>query len=413
MGRRFSNDRPKLLARLFDKTLVEHAVVALKKAGIREIIVVYSDPRVKSALSKYPELTFVYNDDVERGNGYSLLKAERHVAGESFVLLMGDHVFEYEAIKKVQALKAEGTLVAVERDFNGRDVAEATKVLLKDGRVISIGKELEKFNALDAGLFLCTPDVFKVAGSFKEKFSVNDVMRRLCHEERLYACDITGSRWMDVDTKEDLERARDMMLKSLCKDTDGLVSRHLNRKISTRITARLLNTRVTPNQISFLSFLTALASGLLFFISQPLAGGITAQVSSVIDGCDGELARLRGTGSRFGAYFDSLLDRYADFAVILGMIAANPELYWLPGVFALLGSYSISYSVSRAELLTGEGFTRGVPALMTRDVRIFLIMLGGILNQVLLTLYILALATNLIVFSRLLAVASRIKENST
>jgi CDP-L-myo-inositol myo-inositolphosphotransferase len=409
-GRRFGAEKPKLLARFFDKTLVEHAILVLRRAGIEEIVVVYSDERVRSALSRYPGVEFVYNEDVERGNGYSLLKAEGHVGGESFILLMGDHVFEPENIRRMLDLKTKGILLAVEKNLEGRNIAEATKVLLENDRVVDIGKRLKRYNAIDAGLFLCSPRVFEIAGSFRERFSVNDVMRRASREGALYAHDITGSRWMDVDTREDLKKAEAMVLRGLYKDTDGLVSRHLNRKISTRLTAQLLKTGVTPNQISVLSFLIALASGALFFISQPIAAGIAAQVSSVIDGCDGELARLRNTRSRFGAYFDSLLDRYADFAILLGMIAASPSQNWLPGMLALLGTYSISYTASRAELLTGRGFTHGLSLLMTRDMRLFLVMLGGILNQVLLTLYILAIGTNTVVLSRLLAVKARLKK---
>lgn len=407
-GKRFGDEKPKLLARLLDKTLVEHAVLALRRAGVKDVIVVYSDERVKKTLSKYPGVRFVYNEAVERGNGYSLLKASGAVGGDSFILLMGDHVCEPGNIKRMLELRAEGILLAVEKDYGGRNIAEATKVLLRNGRIVDIGKRLKRFNALDTGLFLCSPRVFEIAGSFKESFSVNDVMRKASREGALYAYDITGSRWMDVDTKEDLKRAETMILKGLYKDTDGVVSRHLNRKISTRLTARLLKTRVTPNQISGLSFLIALASGMLFFFSQPLVAGIAAQVSSVIDGCDGELARLRSLRSRFGAYLDSLLDRYADYAILLGMIAASPGQNWLPGMFALLGTYSISYTASRAELLTGKGFTKGVSLLMTRDMRLFLIMLGGILNQVLLTLYVLALGTNMVVLSRLLTIKRRL-----
>lgn len=416
-GKRFGSEKPKVLARLLDKSLLEHGITALKRAGISEedILVVYSDPRVKEALRRYPGVKTVYNEAADRGNGYSLLKAKDHVGGERFVLLMGDHFLEAGSVQDIASLQnsKNGEIhLAVERNLSGKNVEEATKVLLKGGRVADIGKRIERFNALDAGLFLCSPKVFDIAESFTRAFSVNDVMKKASEKGVLFPWDITGYRWTDIDTKEDLHRAESEILKGLTKETDGIISRHINRKISTRLTKRLLKTGITPNQVSFISFLLSLASGGLFFLAQPAAGGILAQVSSIIDGCDGELSRLKGLTSRFGAYYDSLLDRYGDFAILLGMIMVNPAEHWLPGALAILGSYSISYSAARAELLTGGGFKHWRYNLMSRDMRLFIVMIGGLLNQVLLTLYVLAIATNMVVFSRLIAIESRMKEKN-
>jgi CDP-L-myo-inositol myo-inositolphosphotransferase len=415
-GKRFGSDKPKVLAKLLNKSLLEHAVAGLKRAGIREedIVVVYSDARVKESLL-HLGVKFVYNKAVNRGNGYSLLKAKGHVKGDKFILLMGDHFFEAGSIESIipsdDGLQSNGVIrLAVERNLHGRNVGEATKVLLRGKFVEDIGKDIRRFNALDTGLFMCSPHVFEIAESFKDPFSVNDVMKKAADEGLLSFRDITGSMWTDVDTREDLKQAEKKILQGLIKKTDGIVSRHINRKVSTRLTRLFLRTWVSPNQVSLFSFLLALASGMMFFLSHSFAGGIIAQVSSIFDGCDGELSRLRGTPSKFGAYYDSLLDRYADFAILLGMIMVNPVEHWVPGAFAILGSYSISYSSSRAEQLTGKGFTRGLSSLMTRDIRLFLVMLGGVLDHVLLTLYILAITTNLVVFSRLLTIEFRIKE---
>lgn len=415
-GTRFGSEKPKILARLLDKSLLEHAVTGLIKAGIPEedIVVIYSDNRVCEVLQGFPRISLVYNEAVERGNGYSLLKAKPHVGEDRFILVMGDHYLEADCIKSLLSSTdgdhQNGKIhLAVEKNLDRKNVEEATKVLLDKDRIADIGKKIKHYNALDTGLFLCSPKIFEIAESFEGSFSVNDVMKKASQRGILFGWDIGDSRWVDIDTKEDLKLAERMILDSLTKESDGIISRHFNRKVSTRLTKLLLKTGVTPNQISLMSFILALASGGLFFLFYPIAGGILAQISSIVDGCDGELARLRGLTSRFGAFYDSVLDRYADFAILLGMIMANPAEYWLPGAFALLGSLSISYTTSRAELLTGKGFTSGFNKLMTRDMRLFIIMLGGIFNQILPTLYVLAVGTNIVVFSRMASVASRVK----
>ena len=193
------------------------------------------------------------------------------------------------------------------------------------------------------------------------------------------------------------------------KKWDGIVSQHINRKFSRPIAKFLAeHTRITPNQMSFLSFLVGLISGICFSIGQGIAGGILAQTCSILDGVDGDLAVLTGKTSRFGGFFDSLLDRYADSAIILGLTlnALNSNydssLALTFGLAALLGSLMVSYSRARAEAGLGLVYKSGFSGYAAnRDVRLFLIMIGGILNQPFILLIILAVLTNLTVVKRI------------
>ena len=190
---------------------------------------------------------------------------------------------------------------------------------------------------------------------------------------------------------------------------DGIVSQHINRKFS-RPLARFLasHTKASPNQVTVLSFAVAVLSGLAFSSFQPILGGILAQLSSILDGVDGDLAFLTNKISTFGGFLDSVLDRYGDFLILGGMLYYTftakefCTLNILVGIAAIIGSLMVSYSRTRAEsdldLTFKEGFA-GYAA--NRDVRLFIIMLGGILNQVFITLLILAVLTNLTVLTRI------------
>ena len=77
---------------------------------------------------------------------------------------------------------------------------------------------------------------------------------------------------------------------------DGYVAAHLNRRLSVPISARLARTRITPTQITVISFLIALVGAACFAVGRhwtAVIGALLVQLSSVVDGCDGELARLR------------------------------------------------------------------------------------------------------------------------
>jgi len=189
---------------------------------------------------------------------------------------------------------------------------------------------------------------------------------------------------------------------------EGLISRYLNRRLSRPLARLLVFTPLTPNFISFLSFLIGLASATAFFKGQNVLGGILAQTASVMDGVDGDLARLKGKVSSFGAFFDSVLDRYADAAIILGLTwwSSQAEKFTatcLIGILALLGSLLFSYSRARAE--SSFSNKTDVPLLSelgSRDGRLFLIMLGGILGKGYWSLLVIAFLTHLTVLLRIL-----------
>jgi len=188
----------------------------------------------------------------------------------------------------------------------------------------------------------------------------------------------------------------------------------LNRKISRLITRFFVPTGITPNQITFISFSIALLSSAAFTVGFNILGGLLAQLSSIVDGVDGEIARLKGLTSPFGAFYDAVLDRYADAAIILGMIlwalrSEDRPGTWLFGLLALLGSLMISYSAARSEASTGMRFDHGLSSFPSRDIRLFIVMLGSLAGQVYWTLVLLAVLTNFVVIHRILSLRSKLK----
>ena len=191
------------------------------------------------------------------------------------------------------------------------------------------------------------------------------------------------------------------------KEWDGVISQIINRKFS-RPTARFLanHTKATPNQITILSFLVALTSG-LFFYNHVLIGGLLAQISSILDGVDGDLAIFSRQTSSFGGFMDSVLDRYADVAILIGMTChvfsrQATVTTIVVGFAALAGSFMVSYTRARAKSDLGVVFKSGISGYAAnRDVRLFIVMLGGILNQVFVCLVVLAVLTNFVVVTRM------------
>lgn len=101
------------------------------------------------------------------------------------------------------------------------------------------------------------------------------------------------------------------------------VNKYLNRPIASLIVRAVYGTRVTPNQLTYLSFVIGLAGAYFFFRGEPsafIAGGILAQVSSIVDCADGMLARAKNQMSEFGATLDLFLDRISEFFLLAGYV---------------------------------------------------------------------------------------------
>ena len=188
---------------------------------------------------------------------------------------------------------------------------------------------------------------------------------------------------------------------------DGYISKHANRRISEPIARLLSKTKITPNQVSWAAFGVALLSFISFIFGQNIIAGLLAQLSSIVDGADGSLARLKGMTSAFGGFLDAVLDRYADILIVLGLTwwSFYNESYpgiWLVGFLAIAGTGCISYTRARIDSEHRHCFDKGLQSLASRDIRLFLIMLGAVTGQAYFCLIVIAALTNLLVFYRLI-----------
>ena len=112
--------------------------------------------------------------------------------------------------------------------------------------------------------------------------------------------------------------------------------------------------------------------------------------------------------STFGSFLDSVLDRYADILIVLGLTlwwSLSHETYpgiWLAGFLAISGTICISYTRARIDSNHRHLFDKGLKSIASRDIRLFLIMLGAVTGQAYFCLIVIAILTNLVVFYRLI-----------
>ncbi|MCX9012928.1 MAG: NTP transferase domain-containing protein [Candidatus Methanoperedens sp.] len=416
-GMRLQQAVPKPLTPFLGLTLIERIIQSLKQKGITEVVIVtgYLSSEVIEKLNESKtgiKLTFIENPEWEKGNGVSALRAKPVLENENFLLLMCDHLFYPDMLEPLSG-GSDKSAMWIDRDMdNVFDIDDATKVRLEGKVPGKIGKNLKDFDAVDCGIFYCTNEIFAALERTvsEGKFQLADAVQYLADKGRLDIVDATGKFWIDIDTGKSLRYAKKRVLDSLSKPTDGAISRLFNRRLSKHITCQLVKTGISPNTVSVIAFLLTFFSSVVFAFGERLyllIGGILVQFSSILDGCDGEIARLKFISSRYGTFLDSVLDRYADSLVIFGLAygywrSHGDFLVWALGFFALAGVFAFSYTNARYEAIFETPEQIKVP--LRRDMRLLIIAVGAVTNQVLITFLILAALTNIEILRRMIVV---------
>ena len=420
-GERISNTDEfvaKPLIKVFDLSLIERSIKNLiNNLNVKKIYVVtgfnheeINDHlvKLKNKLSLNVEVVFAKN--WEKGNGASFLAILDKMKHQQFYLLMADHLFNNEFYNAISKYKMNNkSYLIISRTLSSlNDFNDATKVKVVDDKINDIGKSINDNNAFDTGFFILNSDEFNNVNklSVREKLSLSEVIQELVQQKKLYFIEVPEDSWIDIDTSQDLLKAKNYLLNnSSSKINDGSISKYINRPISKWITSKIADYPLTPNQISIAVFFISVLSGLIismegyFFL---LLGALLAQLSSILDGCDGEIARLKLLESKFGAWFDRVLDRYCDLFIFTGLtfhiyFIHNTLTVFFIGFIAVGGKIISSYTAFVYDTVVSahNNFRIG------RDLIIFIILIGALLNIPYITLVVLAFIMNADVCKRL------------
>lgn len=213
---------PKPLVPVLGRPMIDYTLESLAKAGIRDVIVVtgYRADMLMQYLGDGSHaglrVRFVHNPAFEAGNALSIHAAREVLTEEIFLLAMSDHLISLTLLEK--ALRSVGSVCTLCVDYLPHPfvVEEATKVWVRGkDRILKIGKALEKWNAIDTGVFILTREIFKaIEGVLGEKgdCEISEAVTWLIEKGKgVKACDVTGAFWFDVDTPANVEQAERLL----------------------------------------------------------------------------------------------------------------------------------------------------------------------------------------------------------
>ncbi len=180
------------------------------------------------------------------------------------------------------------------------------------------------------------------------------------------------------------------------------------RILLTAIVRRMAIARVSPNVLTFLGLVINLIAACFFGYASGanqramfFYAGLVVFAAGFMDLVDGRVARASNRVTRFGGFFDSVVDRYSDVAIFFGLLVyyarANRFFYVVLVAVVMTGSVMVSYTRARAESLIGScrvGF-------LERPERLVLVIIGAVFNRMAPVLWVLAVLSNITVIHRI------------
>jgi phosphatidylglycerophosphate synthase len=298
--------------------MLERAVLTAFQVGVREFILIGEDAdagkvilsslgndkrfKVKGMLLEYVPLSGLA--DVVRREGFM----------GRFWLMDGNLVFAPAVLKKAaQADPGEDRDLLVIHGLEAGEPGQQPMIkTADDGRTIeAFGEDAGGRAASYAGVGLCSGETLaRLAEVFMKRGSVRldtDVLAETFDPARTVAFDAGPDFCETVTSKASAKRAERYLIGTARKPTDGFFSRNFNRYVSTFLTRHLLKINITPTEISVVVLFVGLLSGWLEGrggYRNAVLGAFLFELASIIDGCDGENARLTFRSSKVGGTLD-------------------------------------------------------------------------------------------------------------
>jgi CDP-diacylglycerol--glycerol-3-phosphate 3-phosphatidyltransferase len=169
-----------------------------------------------------------------------------------------------------------------------------------------------------------------------------------------------------------------------------------------RIVRWLALTHINPNVLTFLGLVINIVAAWLFSQGKFFWAGMVVIGAGLFDMVDGRVARATDRVTRFGGFFDSVLDRYSDLALFMGLLvwysSINRPFYIVLTAIVMTGSVMTSYTRARAE----NSIPKCKVGFLERPERVVLIIIGALFDRMAPVLWVIAILSNLTVIHRMI-----------
>lgn len=207
-----TNKTPKTLLPFGEGSILSTIMSNLSASGVAEFVLVlgFEADLIRNHLEQNNFFGFktevVMNPDYHKGNGLSVMMAERALGKDDFILSMSDHIVTPVAIKRIINSKEKENLLLVDKQVDRIfDIDDATKVYCRDNRIQRINKNLSNYNGIDCGIFRLNARFFSAMQTKMEqgKDSISAGIEELIRNDDMLAIFMENhEQWIDIDTPQ-------------------------------------------------------------------------------------------------------------------------------------------------------------------------------------------------------------------
>ena len=303
---------------------LKRLIVVSERAGIKKFtIIIDTDSSLKQNLDKQLKT----NSEISWHSQNSPIKLEKG----SHLLLQSNLIIDPKGLSVLL----------------GEYYSEDKDIFLVDENTTNSSENYNKENSEDLninGAIAVGAFVFNnrlIEKAFLNSMDLASIATENINKEHSVQVNIKNSYWMHLtEDRNSTKKAEDLLFLNIRKSERGWKSRNINRRISIPISRLLLHTPLTPNMISALVGAIGILSGFFYIWGNIVVGGILLELSSILDGCDGEVAKIKLMESKFGQWIDTIYDQISYLFFIVGV----PLGYYLTtgsSVAIILGGFNI------------------------------------------------------------------------
>ena len=194
------------------------------------------------------------------------------------------------------------------------DEKEDAWIRTQDGKV----SEMFSSGGKAVGAFIASPSLLDKAVT--DSMSIKNLVRELVPREKVRCMKFEDRYWMRLDSAEDApKRAEEMIFTTVGKTATGWISRNINSRFSLPTSRLLVKTPLTPNMISVLINVIGSLCGVFYALGHPVIGSLFMHAATILDRCDGEIARVKLMETKKGEWVDTIADQFTVVSFLIGV----------------------------------------------------------------------------------------------
>lgn len=282
---------------------IKRLIITAQRSGITcfSIITEKVDSKLKELLSNDKRITSKI-EWIELGSNISL-------SNSTSLIIQSNLVTTPEALSDFMNQKTRNDEIVLLVD-DSKDAFVKTKNNKIDELYLSGGRAV--------GALLASGKILEK--SIMDSMSLKSLVVELIGRDKVRYTKFKDGYWMRLSSdKNSAKKAEDLLFSYVGKTATGRISRNINSKISLPTSRLLIRTPLTPNMISILINIIGVLSGPFYALGHPVLGAMFLEVATILDRCDGEVARVKLLETKRGQWIDTISDQFTVFSFIVGL----------------------------------------------------------------------------------------------